>query len=332
MRVPSFETLYSLTRQLCLVAAVWLGCAGGVAGQSGPPRIGILSTRIGPTQPVMQVFERVLKQQGWEPGRNVLLENLPSQQQNADFAAEAQEMVRRKVDVIFANSAPSMHAAYAATRTIPIVALDYTTDPVRQGYVESYARPGRNVTGVFLDAPQFAGKWLEILRTLIPRLQHVAVLWDPSPGTVHVEGLKAAAKLLGLRLKIHTVSNAQDIDQAFAAMGPDTQALVQLPSPLMYAESARVGAMTRERQILGIAIWRRFAEGGGAVSYGPNFVESTERATIMVSRLLRGAKVSEMPIERPMRFEFLLNMRTLKSLRIRVPEQYLVGAEQVNTQ
>jgi putative tryptophan/tyrosine transport system substrate-binding protein len=156
--------------------------------QANLPRVGIMWSREGAALPVLQVFERVLGEQGWVAGKTVILDYSAPRSEESRFAEAADELVRRKVDVIYAPSAPAMHAAAKATRSIPIVTLDYTTDPIAAGYIQSYARPGKNVTGVFLDAPLFASKWIEILKAINPRLTRVAVLWDPSPaGTMSAD-------------------------------------------------------------------------------------------------------------------------------------------------
>lgn len=277
---------------------------------------------------MFQIFERVLSERGWISGKSVILDYSFPSTEELRFSEGAQELVRKKVDVIFAPSAPAMYAAYAATQTIPIVTMDYSTDPVTAGYVESYTRPGKNVTGVFLDAPEFASKWLEILKGINPRLSKVAVLWDPSPGKVHVHGLQAAARVLGITLQIYEIRGPEDIDRALSTLRNRSQAVVQLPSPLMYAQSARLGQLTRQHRLLGISIWRRFSEAGGAVSYGPDFTESAQRSAAIVAKILGGTKAAEIPIERPMRFEFLINMKTIKALKLKIPDAYLVGAEE----
>ncbi|MFN0314268.1 MAG: ABC transporter substrate-binding protein [Burkholderiales bacterium] len=318
-----------VTDGVVLLSATLLALSSVCWAQTKVAQVGILAQREGVALPLFQTFERVLSERGWVPGKNVILRYKVPDTEELRFSKGAQELVRDKVDLIYAPSAPAMHAAFAATRTIPIVTLDYSTDPVTAGYVENYARPGKNVTGIFLDAPQFASKWLEILKGINPKLSKVAVLWDPSPGKVHVDGLQAAARVLGVTLQVHEVRKPEDIDAAFLALRKNSQAVVQLPSPLMYAQSARVGALTRQHKILGISIWRRFSEAGGAVTYGPEFGESIQRSAAIVAKILAGTKASDVPIERPMRFEFLLNMKTIKALNLKVPDAYLVGAVEV---
>lgn len=177
-------------------------------GQTKIARVGILvTTQRGPDAGDPQwdwyeLFRKMLAQHDWAEGKNVSFEYRGARGNPPNFAEVAAELVKLKVDVIYADNAPATRASYAATRTIPIVGLDFTNDPVAAGYVESYGRPGRNLSGFFLDAPAFASKWLELLKVLVPRLSRLVVLWDPSPGTAHLQALQHAAQSLGVRLEV----------------------------------------------------------------------------------------------------------------------------------
>jgi putative tryptophan/tyrosine transport system substrate-binding protein len=325
MRARLARALVLVSVLLCVAAAparTW--------AQAKVPRVGVLSQREHGSLPAFQMFERVLAERGWTAGKNVILEYRSPDTEQLEFRKPAEELVRLKVDVIYAASAPALRAAFAATRTIPIVALDFTNDPVAAGFAQSYNRPGRNVTGLFLDAPEFTSKWLEILKALKPGLSRVAVLWDPSPGTTHLRGLERAAKTLTIELEVIEIHKPDDIDRAISGLGgARAEALIQLPSPLMYAQSARVGALVRQRGLLGISIWRRFTEGGGAVSYGPDFVESTQRSALILAKILSGAKAGDLPIERPTKFEFIINQNSIKGLGLSAPESLLLRADEV---
>lgn len=320
------------TKVLALASALFCVAAASTPSwaQGKVPRVGVLSQREGGGLPLYQIFERVLAERGWTVGRNVILEYRSPETEQLDFRKPAEELVRLKVDVIYAASAPAVRAASAATQTIPIVALDFTNDPVAAGFAQSYNHPGRNVTGLFLDAPEFASKWLEILKALKPSLSRVGVLFDPSPGTTHLRGFERAAKTLAVGLQVIEIHTPDDIDHALSALsGAGEEALIQLPSPLMYAQSARVGELVRRRGLLGISIWRRFAEGGGAVSYGPDFGESTQRSALILAKILSGAKAGDLPIERPNKFEFIVNQKAIKALGLSVPESLLLRADEV---
>lgn len=314
---------------LLLVAA--LAVYGGqtdALAQAKVPRVGVFSQKAAGAQPFFQAFERSLAERGWTNGKNVELHFRYFDPLPAELSRVAEEFVRLKVDVIHASAAPPLRAAYTATRTIPIVGLDFTNDPVAAGFADSYNRPGRNVTGVFLDAPELAGKWLQILRELKPGLSRVGVLWERGPGPAHLRALESATRAIKVDLQIVEISKADEFEQAVNAVAR-TDAVIVLPSPFFYGHSARLAGLLRERGLLAIAIWRSFAEAGGAVSVGPDLMESAERMAHMTAKILGGAKPGDLPIERPTKFEFIVNQKTIKALGLSVPETLLLRADEV---
>jgi putative ABC transport system substrate-binding protein len=238
-----------------LAALILLGALATICGrpsdsaaQERLPLVGLLDFGGGLARQQWGPFHRVLQDQGWIEGKTVAFAYAHAGSEPSRYAEAVAELVRRKVDVVFADSAPAVRAAFAATRTIPIVGQDYTTDPVAEGYAESYGRPGRNLTGVFLDAPEFSGKWLELLKTVIPGLSRVVALWDPSPGGAHLHALQAAGRSLGLRLQVVEVRKPEDIDRAGAAFRGRPQAIIMLPSPMMYVEGARCAKLAAKER------------------------------------------------------------------------------------
>ncbi|UCH48955.1 MAG: hypothetical protein JSU95_03905, partial [Betaproteobacteria bacterium] len=198
-----------LTVALVLTGALLIGAAwtGQAWAQERLARVGILSFLPMTEDSTwwttwMELFRRNLAQQGWIEGKTVSFDYRSANGDPSQFAGAAAELVEMKVDVIWATSAPAIRAAQAATRTIPIVGWDFTTDPIAEGYIQSYARPGGNLTGVFLDAPEFAGKWFELLKATFPDLSRVAVVWDPAPGTTHLQAVRSAAGSLDVELQI----------------------------------------------------------------------------------------------------------------------------------
>ena len=320
--------------RIVLMLAVVAITAGSWSGQGWAeakvPRVGVLMlSEAALDQKWHQAFTQRLVERGWVPGKNVVLEYRFARGEAMRFNEGAEELVRLKVDVIMAVSAPAAQAAYAATKGIPIIALDYTNDPVSAGYAESYSRPGKNVTGVFLDAPEFAGKWIELLRAIVPGLKRVAVLWDPALGAAHLSAVQDAARLFGLQIQTHEVRTPDDLDKAFAAFRSHPQAVIILPSPMTFSHSARLADLALKYRLPGTSIARAFAEAGGAVSYGPNIVETSERNAVQVAKILAGAKPGDLPIERPTKFDFVINMKTVKALGLKVLASLLSGAEQV---
>jgi putative ABC transport system substrate-binding protein len=277
----------------------------------------------------VEPFRRALAEKGWIEGKNLLFEQRTAPGDPPRFAEAADELVRLKVDVIWATNAPMVRAAYAATRTIPIVANDFTTDPVAEGYVESYGRPGGNLTGVFLDAPDFAGKWFELLKAIVPGLSRVAVLWDPSPGPTHLRAVQSAARAFGAQIQVVEVRKPDDIGRAFSAFRGDPQALIILPSPMTYVQSERLAKLTITHRLPAAAMFRLFAEGGGAVAYGPDLASAYERSGILAAKILGGTKPADLPIERPSKFELVVNLKTTKALGLTVPESVLYRADDV---
>ena len=274
-------------------------------------------------------FRQALAERGWIEGKNVVLEYRSARGSPPQFGEPAAELVGIKVDVIYANSAPATRAAYAATRSIPIVGLDYTNDPVAVGFAETYSRPGRNLTGLFLDAPEFASKWLDLLKSVTPTLSRIAVLWDPTPGTTHLSAIQNAARSMGIQLQIVEVRRAQDIDAAFSAFRPRPQALIVLPSPLTWAESPRLAELVTKSRLPAISMRDQFAEAGGLLSYGPDSVSANRSTAMLVAKVLDGAKPGDLPVERPTKFKLVVNQKTAKALGLTLPPSILVSADSV---
>ena len=271
-------------------------------------------------------FRRKLAERGWAQPRDVSFEYRNAGGDPSRYTEAAAELARLKVDVIFAASAPALRASYAATRTIPIVALDLTTDPVAAGYVEPRTRRGGNVTGVFLDAPGFAGKWLELLKAMIPGLSRVAVLWDPSPGDAHLRAIQSAGRSFGVQVEVVEVRKPDDLDRAFSALRTRPQALVILPSPMLYVQGERLAKLAMKQRLPATSMFRRFAEAGGTLAYGPEMPATAERCAVLVAQILGGAKPEALPPESPERFELVVNIRTAKAIGLTVPESVLAGA------
>src|SRR4051812_8807708 len=233
-----------------LAILIW---AGDSRGQAKVAHVGILSyglTTDDAARRAMEVFRSKLAELGWAEGRQVTFEYRRAVGDPLQLAAGAAELTRLHVDVIFADSAPALRAARAATSVIPIVAVDFTSDPIAEGYIESYGRPGRNITGVFLDAPAFSGKWIELLKATVSGLSRIVVLWDPSPGSAHLLAIKEIARSSGVQLQVVEVFKPADIANAFAKLHGDPQAMIILPSPMIYLESKQLAKLTLQHRLL----------------------------------------------------------------------------------
>jgi putative ABC transport system substrate-binding protein len=298
--------------------------------QARTARVGMLLFREGlRKEEWYNAFIAMLASRGWLAGRNLLLEHRFASEESSQFSSAAEALVKLDLDVLYATSAPATRAAHAATRTIPIVAQDYSNDPVAAGYAESYSRPGRNMTGVFLDPHEFAGKWLELLKAVVPGVKRIAVLWDPMPGAAHLDEVRRWAPRFGTQVKVYEVHAAKDFERHFATFHGWAQALIILPSPMTWNKSEQLAALALKHRLPATSVTRRFAEGGGAISYGPNFTETVQRNAIQVAKILDGAKPSDLPIERPTKFDLVVNMKTMQALRLEVPASLLPAAEQV---
>ncbi len=309
------------------------GWSGETCAQTKMARVGILSFIAATDDPTLTLwmgpFRRALAEQGWIEGKNVVFEYRSALGDPSRLAEAAAELVQLKVDVIWASGAPLVRAAYAATRTIPIVAVDFTTDPIAEGYVESYGRPGRNLTGIFLDAPELAGKWFQLLKGMLPNLSRVAVLWDPAPGAAHLQAVQNVARSFSARLQVVEVRKADDFDKAFSAFRGHPQALIILPSPLIYARSAQLARLALKHRLPATSMARAFAEAGGAIAYGPDQTSTNERSAGFVAKILNGAKPAELPVERPTKVQLVVNLKTAKALGLTVPESVLYRADEV---
>ncbi|NIO39932.1 MAG: hypothetical protein GTO41_06905, partial [Burkholderiales bacterium] len=248
-------------------------------------------------------FFRKLESLGWVEGKNVEFVFSTANNDPAQYPQAAARLVQEKVHLIYAESAPAVRAAHAATRTIPTIASDYTNDPVAAGYAISYRRPGGNITGIFLDAPQFAGKWIELLKSLVPGLTHAVVLWDPTPGDTHVRALEKMAPSFGLNLEFIDIKTPEDIDAAASAFRKKPGAIFIVPSPMMFYESARLARLARKERVPAISMAQQFAEQGGLLAYGPEQDAANARLAVLAAKILDGADPADLPIEKPDRFE-----------------------------
>jgi putative ABC transport system substrate-binding protein len=310
-----------------------LGWTGEAWGQAKLARVGLLTFSSVTDDPWWEqwagFFRRNLADRGWIEGKTVSFEYRSAHSDPSQFAEAAVALVGLEVDVIWAASAPSLRAAYAATRTIPIVAGDYTTDPIAEGYIESYARPGGNVTGVFLDAPEFAGKWFELLKAMVPDLSRVSVLWDPGPGANHLEAVRSVASALDIKLQVLEVGKPGDIDRAFDALRGPPQAVIILPSPMIYEQSARFAKLALKHRLPATSFAREFAIAGGAIAYGPEEMSVNESFAVLVAKILGGSDPAELPIERPTKIKLVVNLKTAKALGITIPQSIMLRADEV---
>ena len=243
----------------------------------------------------------------------------------------ARELVGLKVDIIFAGGAPATEAAKNATLTIPIVTS--SDDPVRRGLVAGLPRPGGNITGLTNLTAELAGKRLELLKEVIPGLSRVAVLfapWTPGSDPIGMRETEVAAQSVGVQLQTVEVKNRDDLEPAFAAIKRDrAEALITVRSPVVNDLAKWILNLEAKSRLPAIYDEQRFPQLGGLMSYGTDLADVDRRAAIYIDKILKGAKPADLPIERPTKFELVINLKTAKALGLKIPAHLLMEADRV---
>jgi putative ABC transport system substrate-binding protein len=291
-------------------------------------RIGVLSPGCHPPSTALDLFLQGLRDRGYVEGQNLAIEWRYSEGKAERFADLAADLVHLQVDVIVAMSTPAALAAQRATQTIPIIMV-YVADPVGTGLVASLARPGGNLTGVSDMATDLSAKRLELLKEAVPTLSRMAVLWNAAdPGMVlRFREIEAAAKVLGVTLQSLAVRDPQDFERAFTAMTRER------PDALFVV--AEVLTLTHRCQVLDFAAQNRlpamyefgvFAQDGGLMAYGPTLADTFQRGAYYVDRILKGTRPADLPVEQPMNFELVINLKAAEALGLTLPPDLLVLA------
>ena len=317
-----------------LMTGVWLTpLAVGAQPAGKVPRIGWLAfgSPLGALQN-LDVFRRGLRELGWIEGQNLVIEYRLAEGKAERYPDLAAELVRLRVDVIVTSSGePAILAAKRATTTIPIV-MAISADPVGTGLVASLARPGGNVTGLSILAPEVAGKRLQLLKEAVPRASRVAVLWNAAyPGkALELSETQSAARALGVTLQSVEVRGPNDFPNAFSAITrarPD--ALITFSDPLTNAERSRIVDFATRSRLPMISETRQFADAGGLMTYGASTADLVRRSATYVDKILKGAKPADLPVEQPAKFELVINLKTAKALGLTVPPTILFQADEV---
>src|SRR5262245_36668658 len=275
-------------------------------------------------------FVQRLRELGWIDGRNVAIEYRWGEGRNERFAEIAAEFVRLKVDVIFTAGTPQVLAAKQATSVIPIV-FATAGDPVANHLVASLARPGGNVTGLSVQSNELAGKRLELLREVVPRLRRLAILVNVGNPVSLLElgEVQAAARTLGLEFHTLEIRRAEDIAPAFKALEGRAQALYVSPDALVITNRARIQTLAMGVRLPTMHGSRDYVEAGGLMSFGANFPDQYRRSADYVDKILRGAKPADIPVEQPTKFDLIINLTTAKALGLDVPDSLLARADEV---
>jgi len=316
------------------MAAALLGAAlAGSPRAAGQRQIGFLSPLSSRSEdPVFGPFVQALRLRGYREGENLVLHYRASAGNARRLNALAEALVALNVELIVAVAPPAIHAARKATATIPIVMAFSGDDPVRSGFVNSLAKPGGNITGLTILAPDLSAKRLELIREIAPTITQVAVLANPATQTSleQLDNVRAVAQSLGVRIRAENATTPGELEAAFAALaGGHPQMLLVLSDPLFFAERRRLAELALARRLPMMADWKEAARAGALVTYGPNIAALADRAAEFVDRILKGARPSELPVEQPNRFELVVNLRTAKRLNVAIPSSILLRADEI---
>ena len=297
-------------------------------------RIGYMSHNLADWPHTHEAFRRGLRELGYVEGRNLVIEYRDAEGRLERLPALAAELVALKVDVIVAPNTVAALAAKQVTGTVPIV-FAVATDPVASGLAASLARPGGNVTGLSILAPELIGKSLELLKQAAPGVSRIAVLWTPGVlgERTDKEMLREAdvtARALGVRLQFIEARRPEDIDRAFSdRTGPRAGALTVLPSNVVVSERGRLVDLAARHRLPTVYPWREFVDTGGLMAYGPNLADLFRRAATYVDKILKGMKPADLPVEQPTKFEFVINLKAAKAIDLVLPQTLLQRADQV---
>ncbi|MBI3372050.1 MAG: ABC transporter substrate-binding protein [Betaproteobacteria bacterium] len=272
-----------------------------------------------------------LRDLGYVEGRNYVLDFRWGEGRNDRLVDLAAELVRANVNVIVTAGEPAIGAAKQATTSIPVV-MGAVGDPVGAKFAVSLARPGGNIAGVSNLAVEMTGKWLELLREMVPRLSYVAVLWSPANPTHHAfwKEAQSAARKLGIKALGVEFSGPDDFERGFTTMAVERiDGLLVLPDPVTGSNRVRLAELMAKRRLPGIALFRESAEAGFLLSYGISAFNNHRRAATYVDRILKGAKPGDLPIEQGTKFELIINLKTAKALGLSIPQSLLIRADEL---
>ena len=278
-----------------------------------------------------EALRQGLRDHGYVEGRNVILDFRSADGKQERLADLATEMVQRHVDVIIAAGTQPARAAQRATRSIPIV-MSNVGDPVGAGLVTNLARPAGNITGLSLLATELSAKRLAVLKEALPEVTRVGVLWNPDNASVvlKVRETEAAAPRLALRLQSLAARQPGEIENLFqSAARSRAEAIITADDQFLSSQRSLVVALAMRHRLPIVSEFREFAEAGGLCSYGPSLTDQGRRAAAYVDKILKGAKPGDLPIEQPVKFELIINLKSAKALGLTIPPSLLLRADEV---
>jgi putative ABC transport system substrate-binding protein len=294
-------------------------------------RIGFLGNGDPKTSgPFVEAFRQGLRDLGWVEGPRLRVEVRWAEGRIERLPALVDELLRLEIDVLVLSGTPALQAAQRATRTVPIVAGVLLGDPVRAGFVPNLARPGGNITGVASQYEEIVTKQVQLLAEAVPTLSRMVLLRHTSASPAMANAATAAADALGLKARVLEVGEASEAEGAFKTARDDrAQAVLVLPSPVFGAHRRLLIGLAAKYRLPAFYEFREFVEDGGLMSYGPSLPDMWRRAASHVDRILKGARPGELPIERPAKFDLVVNLRTAKTLGLTIPPSVLARADEI---
>jgi putative tryptophan/tyrosine transport system substrate-binding protein len=321
---------------LALCAMLFALCSSADGQQPKKvPRIGYLSSGDPASESTRAEGIRLgLRELGYIEGQNIAIEYRYAERKQDRSSDLAADLVRLKVDIIVVAGGPTwIRAVQNVTKTIPIIMVGVGDDPVEAGLIKSLARPGGNITGITNLSSELGGKRLKLFQEAVPKLTRVVVLHVPSSlaGVREVKEVQAVARALGLTVLLWEVRAADDFERVFAALIKQRPDGLYVPGggPLMFANKKRVADFALNNRLPSMFINRATIDAGGFMYYGADFAEGYRRVAYYVDRILKGAKPGELPVERPTKFELILNLKTAKQIGLIIPQQVLLKADRV---
>jgi ABC-type uncharacterized transport system substrate-binding protein len=322
-------------RDFVLGGAVALALGAGAQQPNRPRRLSII-VAAGKTPEYLAAvaaFEQALRSLGWMRGGNLQIDERWSAGDRERAHSAAIEIAALKPDIILAQSAAVVAALLSTTRTTPIVFV-HVADPVVSGFVSNLARPGGNVTGITNIEPSIGGKWLQLLKEAFPVLTHSALLINPDTqpdrGATFLDPFQVAAQSLGVTSAKGEVHDLRDIEAVMTVLADEPGGgVVVAPDAYFASHSNEIVALARRFRLPAVYPYRYYVAQGGLLSYGVNNVDLFRQAAPYVDRILRGAKPGDLPIEQPTKFELVINLKTARTLRLAIPRELLLRADDV---
>jgi putative tryptophan/tyrosine transport system substrate-binding protein len=315
-----------------LLASLLLTTSPVASQQTKVPRIGFLgATHSSANSARIEAFRQGLRDLGYVEGKNIVIEYRWAEGKSERLPDLAADLVRLKVDIIVTAGPAAIRPAKEATSTIPIV-MSFDNDPVGSGFVASLARPGGNITGLSALFPELSGKRVELLKEVVPQLSRMAAFGTSNqPGTDQtLRETERAAAVLGVQLQFLEIRDPKDVETAFqAARKWRADTVLVLSSAVIFSRRTQVAELAVKNRLPVIFPQNEFVQDGGLMSYAPNYADLFRRTATYVDKILKGAKPSELPVEQPTKFEFIINLKAAKQIGLTIPPNVLARADRV---